>query len=125
MQDRGAGHGIHFEIVDADDADVNRSGNAAGKRSGGGPVPAILDQATAQWALKLGGVGARFTLPVDAGPALFEIVGLLEPGILQGYVLVSTEGTNGFVIVDALQLIPAEAAPVVVGMMFNAAARAR
>ena len=30
----------------------------------------------------------------------------------QGYVLVSTEGTNGFVIVDALQLIPAEAAPV-------------
>ncbi|MDP3072793.1 MAG: DUF1553 domain-containing protein [Opitutaceae bacterium] len=29
-----------------------------------------------------------------------------------GYILVSTEGTDGYVIVDALQLIPAEAAPV-------------
>jgi putative ABC transport system permease protein len=52
-------------------------------------IPVIIDQATAQWALKLGGVGARFTLPVDAGPALFEIVGLLEPGILQGFLIVS------------------------------------
>jgi hypothetical protein len=32
-------------------------------RTGGGPIPAILDDATARWALKLGGVGARFTLP--------------------------------------------------------------
>jgi putative ABC transport system permease protein len=55
-----------------------------------GPViPVIIDQATAQWALKLGGVGSRFTLPVDAGSALFEIVGLLEPGILQGFLIVS------------------------------------
>ena len=55
-----------------------------------GPViPVIIDQATAQWALKLGGVGARFELPVDAGQARFEIVGLLEPGILQGFLLVS------------------------------------
>lgn len=57
----------------------------------GGPIPAILDQATAQWALKLGGVGASFTLPSDDGgqtPPL-EIVGLLEPGILQGAVIVS------------------------------------
>ena len=52
-------------------------------------IPVIIDQATAQWALKLGGVGARFELPVDAGPALFEIVGLLEPGILQGFLIVS------------------------------------
>ncbi|MFN9367241.1 MAG: FtsX-like permease family protein [Planctomycetia bacterium] len=55
-----------------------------------GPVPAILDQATAQWALKYGGVGGRFTLPDDAGlPVEFEIVALLEPGILQGVVLVA------------------------------------
>jgi hypothetical protein len=55
-----------------------------------GPVPAILDQATAQWALKYGGVGDRFTLPDDAGaPVEFEIVALLEPGILQGMVLVA------------------------------------
>jgi putative ABC transport system permease protein len=56
------------------------------------PLPAILDQATAQWGLKLGGVGARFTLPGDAGePHAFEIVGLLEPGILQGAVIVAEE----------------------------------
>ena len=52
-------------------------------------IPAIVDQATAQWALKLGGVGSRFALAVDGGSATLEIVGLLEPGILQGYVLVS------------------------------------
>jgi len=54
------------------------------------PVPAILDQATAQWALKLGGVGAPFTLSDDDGnPLACQIVGLLEPGILQGSVLIS------------------------------------
>lgn len=52
-------------------------------------VPAILDQATAQWALKLGGVGARFPLPVEGGTVECEIVGLLEPGLLQGFVLIS------------------------------------
>jgi len=52
-------------------------------------IPVIIDQATAQWALKLGGVGATFELPVEDGRARFEIVGLLEPGILQGYLLVS------------------------------------
>ena len=54
-------------------------------------IPAILDQATAQWALRLGGVGASFTLPADGGgptPPL-KIVGLLEPGILQGAVIVA------------------------------------
>ena len=55
--------------------------------------PAVLDQATAQWGLKLGGVGAEFTLPDDAGePARFRIVGLLEPGILQGFVIVAEGG---------------------------------
>ena len=55
-----------------------------------GPVPAILDDATARWALKLGGVGARFAYPDDEGkPVEFEIVGLLEPGILQGFVIVA------------------------------------
>jgi len=55
----------------------------------GGPIPAILDQATAQWALKLGGLGSRFTVPDDDGTAVeYEIVGLLAPGILQGFVIV-------------------------------------
>jgi hypothetical protein len=57
-----------------------------------GPIPAILDQATAQWALKVGGVGATFTVPDDDGTAVeYEIVGLLAPGILQGYVLIAEE----------------------------------
>jgi len=64
--------------------------SAAGSENAARPViPVIIDQATAQWALKLGGVGSRFELPVDGGPAAFEIVGLLEPGILQGFLIVS------------------------------------
>jgi putative ABC transport system permease protein len=54
-------------------------------------IPVVIDQATAQWALKLGGVGSRFELPVDGGTALLEIVGLLDPGILQGYLVVSEQ----------------------------------
>lgn len=55
-----------------------------------GPVPAILDAATAQWALELGGVGSTFTLPDGAGrPVEFQIVGLLDLSILQGFVLVA------------------------------------
>jgi ABC-type lipoprotein release transport system permease subunit len=70
---------------------LDRDGGAAdGRGPAGGPVPAILDEATARWALKLGGVGSRFTLPDDSGnPVDLEIVGLLEPGILQGHVIVS------------------------------------
>jgi len=53
-------------------------------------IPAILDQATAQWGLKLGGIGSRFPLPDETGTkATCEIVGLLEPGILQGRVVVA------------------------------------
>jgi len=56
----------------------------------GEPLPAILDAATAQWALKLGGVGATFSLPDATGnPVPLRIVGLLDPGILQGAVIVS------------------------------------
>jgi len=58
------------------------------RAAAGRPTPVILDQATAQWALKLGGVGSRFELDAEEGRAACEIVGLLEPGILQGYVLV-------------------------------------
>jgi len=54
------------------------------------PIPAILDQATAQWGLKLGGVGSVFALPDETGATIeFVIVGLLEPGILQGAILIS------------------------------------
>ena len=56
---------------------------------GAGPIPCVLDQATAQWALKVGGVGDRFEISGDDGERLaLEIVGLLEPGILQGSVIV-------------------------------------
>jgi len=67
----------------------NRSPLTAPENPSPPVVPVIVDQATAQWALKLGGIASRFTLPVDQGVAEFEIVGLLEPGILQGYLLVS------------------------------------
>jgi ABC-type antimicrobial peptide transport system permease subunit len=64
---------------------------AVATTGGGDAVPVILDQATAQWALKLGGLGARFPLPVEGGMVEGEIVGLLEPGLLQGFVLISEE----------------------------------
>jgi putative ABC transport system permease protein len=58
-------------------------------RPSSGPVPAILDQATAQWALQLGGIGAVFTLADEAGRDVpCQIVGLLDAGILQGFVIV-------------------------------------
>lgn len=76
-----------------------------------GEIPAILDQATAQWGLKIGGLGDRFTLPDDRGePVACRIVGLLEPGILQGRVIVSeldfermfpTRSGYGMALVDA------------------------
>lgn len=78
----------HAPLTSASSADTN-PWQLLG-RTGDGPIPAILDDATARWALKLGGVGARFTLPDDEGTLVeFEIVGLLEPGILQGWVIVA------------------------------------
>jgi ABC-type lipoprotein release transport system permease subunit len=55
-------------------------------------IPVVLDQATAQWGLKLGGVGSRFPLVDEAGETVeCRIVGLLEPGILQGRIVVSEQ----------------------------------
>jgi putative ABC transport system permease protein len=55
-----------------------------------GPLPAILDQATAQWALKLGGLGSTFTLADGTGQDVtVRIVGLLDTSILQGTVIVA------------------------------------
>jgi ABC-type lipoprotein release transport system permease subunit len=63
------------------------------------PVPVILDAATAAWALKLGGVGGLFRLSPETGQvvpadraadgAICQIVGLLEPGVLQGAILLA------------------------------------
>jgi hypothetical protein len=84
-----------------------------------GPVPAILDAATAQWALKIGGVGTRFTLPDGAGrPVELEIVGLLDLSILQGTVLVAereferlfpARSGYGLALVDARRAVAAGA----------------
>ena len=89
-------------------------------------VPVVLDQATAQWALKLGGVGSRFTLVDDAGSdVVCEIVGLLEAGILQGRVIVAEEAferlfpaESGYrlALVDASQVDPADQAAVASGL---------
>jgi len=57
---------------------------------GTGPIPAVLDQATAQWALRVGGVGSRFHVTGDDGTVIpCEVVGLIDGGILQGFVIVS------------------------------------
>jgi hypothetical protein len=84
-----------------------------------GPVPAILDAATAQWALKIGGVGTRFTLPDGAGrPVELEIVGLLDLSIQQGTVLVAereferlfpARSGYGLALVDARRAVAAGA----------------
>jgi putative ABC transport system permease protein len=63
---------------------------AGAPRPAGHPIPAILDQATAQWGLKLGGVGSRFRVPDETGTEIeCEIVGLLDACILQGRVIVA------------------------------------
>jgi putative ABC transport system permease protein len=55
-----------------------------------GPIPVVLDQATAQWALRVGGIGSRFNVTGDEGAAIpCEVVGLIDGGILQGFVIVS------------------------------------
>ena len=56
-------------------------------------IPVILDQATAQWGLKLGGVGSVFPYLNEHGdPAhMMKIVGLLETGLLQGAMITSEE----------------------------------
>jgi len=87
-------------------------------RPAGAAVPAILDEATARWGLRLGGLGSRFTLAADsATPVEFEIVGLLAPGILQGFVIVSERDFErvfparsgyGMALIDASG-VPAEA----------------
>jgi putative ABC transport system permease protein len=57
---------------------------------GAGPIPVVLDQATAQWALRVGGVGSRFDVTGDDGATIpCEVVGLIDGGILQGFVIVS------------------------------------
>ena len=80
-------------------------------------LPAVLDQATAQWGLKLGGVGSRFTLVDERGDSVeCRIVGLLEPGILQGRVLVAEKAFQrlfpsrsgyGMALLDTSGLAPA------------------
>ena len=67
-------------------------------------IPIIIDAATSQWALKLGGLGAIVRLDPASGTVSKEavtgskqsgvrcrIVGLLEPSILQGLVLIGED----------------------------------
>lgn len=56
-----------------------------------GFVPVVLDMATAQYGLHLGGVGSQFSLDVGNGrPAVqCRIVGLLQNSILQGAIITS------------------------------------
>jgi ABC-type antimicrobial peptide transport system permease subunit len=58
-----------------------------------GFMPVVLDQATAQYGLHLGGVGAQFDLDAGEGrlPIRCRIVGLLRNSVLQGMVITSEE----------------------------------
>lgn len=98
------------------DAAANPWTLLSASRPSSGPVPAILDQATAQWALQLGGVGATFTLADEAGrDVACEIVGLLDAGILQGFVVVGeadfrrlfpSRSGYGMALIDASDVAP-------------------
>ena len=98
----------------------------AGRTSDGGPVPAVLDEATARWGLRLGGVGGRFPIVDEAGAAVeCEIVGLLAPGILQGRVIVAEDeferlfpSQSGYrlALVDASRVAPIDRAAVAAGL---------
>ena len=82
----------------------------------GGAVPVVLDQATAQWALRIGGVGSRFSVTGDDGNAIpCEVVGLIDGGILQGFVITSdrhfsrmfpTRSGYGLALVDDTRVDP-------------------
>jgi putative ABC transport system permease protein len=53
------------------------------------PIPVVLDQNTALWALHLGGyVGERFKFEFDEKPVWFETVGVLQNTILQGSLII-------------------------------------
>lgn len=53
------------------------------------PIPVVLDQNTALWALHLGGyVGERFKFEFDEKPIWFETVGVLQNTILQGSLII-------------------------------------
>jgi ABC-type antimicrobial peptide transport system permease subunit len=56
-------------------------------------MPVVLDMATAQYGLHLGGVGTTFDLDVGNGraPVRCRIVGLLQNSILQGAVITSAK----------------------------------
>jgi len=54
------------------------------------PVPVVLDQNTALWALHLGGyVGERFSYTFDERKVFFQTVGVSQNTILQGSLIVS------------------------------------
>jgi putative ABC transport system permease protein len=56
------------------------------------PVPVIIDQNTAMWALHLtGGIGQRFSYVFDGKPIHFQVVALLQNTVLQGSLLISEE----------------------------------
>lgn len=66
----------------------------------GEPIPAVIDQETAIYSLKLyRGIGERFTFTYDGRPVEFRVAGLLSLSILHGNLLISDA--------DFRQLFPA------------------
>lgn len=77
-------------------------------------MPVVLDMATAQYGLHLGGPGSEFDLDVGAGrpPVKCRIVGLLQNSILQGSVITSeAEFIRRFPDVGGYRMFLVEAQP--------------
>ncbi|XZE46802.1 FtsX-like permease family protein [Pirellulaceae bacterium SH467] len=56
------------------------------------PIPVVLDQNTALWALHLGGyVGEVFSFEFDGAPIFFKTAGVLQNTILQGSLIIGEE----------------------------------
>lgn len=56
------------------------------------PIPVVLDAATATYSLKVGKIGALYSMPDGRGGEMtFEVVGLLKNSIFQGSLLIGEE----------------------------------
>lgn len=90
--ERGASRFAWFQSA----AKPDQSPWAALEESGNGtkesPIPVVIDQNTALWALHLGGyVGEVFSFEFDGAPIYFKTVGVLQNTILQGSLLIGEE----------------------------------
>ncbi|MFN7841918.1 MAG: FtsX-like permease family protein [Pirellula sp.] len=87
--DRGEGGRSEFAWFQTKSENAWESLEVEGTGEKARPIPVVLDQNTALWALHLGGyVGERFKFEFDEKPVWFETVGVLQNTILQGSLVI-------------------------------------